>query len=136
MKGSIQSNLLRAPEGCAMRSIEGKIGRCNPFASIAPSNLASSPMKTIAANDLVIYRQAEASAHPIRGAQDVRPARHGEFYTYVVEHYWRVVRVLSDGTLEAISRSGSMHRIGSKDPMLSRAPWWCRLGRRAQFPGS
>jgi hypothetical protein len=92
-------------------------------------------MRSFAVNDLVIYHQPEASAHPAPGARDISPAERGELYTYVVDHFWRVECVNADGTIEAVGRSGRRHRLRQSDPALEKAGWWRRMLHRRLFAG-
>ncbi len=91
-------------------------------------------MRRYAVNDWVIYHQPEFSTHPGPDAHDVQPAERGELYSYVVDHFWRVVRVHEDGTIEAVSRRGRRHLLQPADPGLEKAGWWKRMFRRHLFP--
>lgn len=85
-------------------------------------------------NDCVIYHEPETSTRPAPEARDVRPAEMGEFYSYVIDRYWRVVRVHADGSLDVASRTGQLHRVRANDPLLQKAGWWRRLVKRRMFP--
>jgi hypothetical protein len=91
-------------------------------------------MTRFTVNDCVIYHQPETSTHPTPWARDVHPSEHGDFYTYVIEKYWRIARVNADGTLEAVSRSGRTHRLRAGDPLLRKAGLWRRMLNRRLFP--
>jgi hypothetical protein len=90
-------------------------------------------MAQLSVNDWVIYHQPEASTHPRSGARDVQPAELGEMYSYVIDHFLRVIRVNADGTIDAVGRSGRVHRLTGSDPLLEKAGWWNRLARRRLF---
>jgi hypothetical protein len=86
-------------------------------------------------NDWVVYHESEFSTHPTPEAHDVRPAEHGELYSYVVDRFLRVVRVNPDGTIDAVSASGRAHHVAISDPQLEKVGWWNRLFRRRFFAG-
>jgi len=100
-----------------------------------PVTAMPSAMSRWSVNDWVIYHQPEFSTHPVPEARDVQPSERGDLYSYVVDHFWRVVRVNPDGTLEAVGRSGRVHRIHQADPKLEKAGWWARVTHRRFFPG-
>jgi hypothetical protein len=84
----------------------------------------------------VIYHQFEMSTHPVAGAHDIEPTERGESYSYVVDQFLRIVRVNTDGTLDAVARDGRMHRVAAADPLLEKPGWWFRLMHRRLFPAS
>jgi len=92
-------------------------------------------MRTFDVNELVIHHQPVASSHPGPEARDVRPTEQGELYTYVVDHFWRIARLNSDGTLDAVSLNAHRHRLRQTDPALEKAGWWRRTFHRRLFPG-
>jgi hypothetical protein len=86
-------------------------------------------------NDLAVYHRPETSTHPGPEARDIRPAERGELYSYVVDHFWRVTGVNADGTIDAVGRSGHLHRVAVSDPLLEKVSWWNRLIHRRFFAG-
>lgn len=91
-------------------------------------------MKTYAANDWVVHHQTTASVRPERDAREVWPAARGELYRYIVDHVYRVVRVLADGSIEAVGRDGVVRLFDAADPSLEKAGWWRRWRLRRGFP--
>ena len=77
--------------------------------------------------DVVVYRKQKSTVHPGRRARDLEPAPHGDFYSYSVEKFWRVVAVRPDGTLVVRTRRGKQHTVAAGDPNLRSAHWWERL---------
>ena len=77
--------------------------------------------------DVVVYRKQKSSLHPGPHAKDIKPAAHGDFYSYSVEKFWRVVAVRPDDTLVVCTRKGKQHTVATGDPNLRRAHWWERL---------
>ncbi|MAT71276.1 MAG: hypothetical protein CMJ58_17330 [Planctomycetaceae bacterium] len=74
--------------------------------------------------DWVIYRLQKVSASPGPRAQDVVPAAHGEQYSYLVDKYWVVDRVLPDGQLQLRTRRGKTHVVAPDDRRLRRPRLW------------
>lgn len=83
--------------------------------------------------DFVIYRKSKFSTHPGPGAVNVHPAAHGDTYSYVVDKYWIVERVLEDGTVVAMTRRGKKNHVSPDDPMLKRANLLERFFFRDRF---
>ena len=83
--------------------------------------------------DWVIYRQQKHSTSPGPRAEDIRPARRGEEYTYLVDKFWIVVAVNSDGSILAKTRTGKEHVLDQDDPSLRKARWWERILWRSRF---
>ncbi|HMF15318.1 MAG TPA: hypothetical protein VKE94_23550 [Gemmataceae bacterium] len=69
--------------------------------------------------DVVVYRKQKSSLHPGRHARDIQPAPHGDFYSYSVEKFWRVV-ALQDDKLLVRTRRGKQHTIPANDSNLRR----------------
>jgi len=84
--------------------------------------------------DVVVYRKQKSSVHPGPHARDIKPAPHGDSYSYSVDKFWRVISVLHDNTLVVLTRRGKQHTITADDPALRRAHWWERLLFRHRFP--
>jgi hypothetical protein len=84
--------------------------------------------------DPVIFRISKKSTDPGPRARDVHPAEHGEDYSYIVDKFWTVAEVLSDGTVKLVTRRGKQHIIALDDPRLRPARWWERWLYRNRFP--
>ncbi len=82
----------------------------------------------------LIYRQREASTRPGSDAHDVRPAARGDFYYYSIINYLRVVEVLKDGRIIAISGNNKRLCFWPDDSSLRRARLTERLLHWPQFP--
>ncbi len=83
--------------------------------------------------DCIIYHKPKVSSHPGPHAEDVDPAPHGELYSYHVDKYWVVSRVVDDQTIEVRTRTGKIHQIKTDDPRLAKAGWLDRLRHRDRF---
>ena len=84
----------------------------------------------------VVYLLPKHSTRPGPRAKNLRPAQHGETYTYEVEKYWIVQDARSDGTLVLRTRTGKTRIVTQADPHLRPATWWERLRLRKRFPTS
>lgn len=84
--------------------------------------------------DPVIYMMTKQSSHPTLRATNVNPSPHGDQYHYIVEKFWVVKDIDSEGNLIAQTRRGKTHRISPDDPNLKRANWWHRWVHRDRFP--
>jgi hypothetical protein len=84
--------------------------------------------------DVVVYLKQKSSLHPGPHARDIQPAVHGDFYSYEVEKFWRVVAVKQNNTLVVRTRKGKQHTIATNDPNLRRARWYERLLFGHRFP--
>jgi hypothetical protein len=84
--------------------------------------------------DVVVYHKWKRSDHPGPRAHYIRPAEHGESYSYAVDKFWRVVAVLPDGALVLRTRRGKQHTLAASDPNVRPAHWWERLLFRHRFP--
>ena len=82
----------------------------------------------------VIYRLTKSSMKPGPRAQKVAPAPQGDSYSYLVEKFWVVRDILSDGRVVLATRRGKEHVIEADDPNLRRARWWERIVYRGRFP--
>lgn len=90
------------------------------------ANSAFNPLLQFKPGDWVIYRKQKISTSPGPRAQQTAPAAKGETYNYVVEKYWVVQEILSDGLLRLRTRKGKTHDVAPDDPRLRRARWWER----------
>lgn len=84
--------------------------------------------------DAVVFRMQKRSTHPGPRAADVRPDRFGDQYSYMVDKFWVIDRVLDDGRLVARTRRGKTHTLHPADPRLHRARWWDKLRYGSRFP--
>ena len=103
-----------------------------------PYNVAdqtSHPVGRIAfkAGEPVIYRRTKIGPHPGPRAEDIRPSRAGEDYSYCVDKYWMVVTSLGEQLLVR-TRRGKEHWVDADDPNLRRPHWWEKLIHRDRFP--
>lgn len=84
--------------------------------------------------DKVVYSKEKASLSPGPRAKDISPAPKGDEYSYIVEKYWTLRDVRSDGTLVLVTRRGKEHEVAADDPRLRRANFWEKLFLRDRFP--
>ena len=70
--------------------------------------------------DWAVYRKSKCGANPGRRASQVIASSKGETYGYVVDKFWVVDEVLSDGRLRLITARGKVHMIDADDPNLRR----------------
>ena len=68
-------------------------------------------LRRLRAGAPIVYCTHESSTCPTRDARDVHPAEHGDFYYYTINKYWRVEKVLQDGSIVACS---SLRIFGSR----------------------
>ena len=83
--------------------------------------------------DWVVYRKSKVSSTPGPRAHDVHPTKGGDDYTYIVDKYWVVAKVLEDGQLVLRTPRGKTHQIQPTDPDLRPASFLERWFRRARF---
>jgi hypothetical protein len=81
----------------------------------------------------VIYRQEEVSTRPTADARDIRPAARGEYYYYSIINYLRVIEVLADGRIIAVSRNNQRLCFRPNDSALRKARFNERLIYRLRF---
>jgi hypothetical protein len=84
--------------------------------------------------DCVIYRKPKFSAHPGPHANGICPAPHGDYYSYCVDKFYRVIAVGPGNKVVVCTRRGRHHTLAADDPALRRAKWWERLLLRNRFP--
>ena len=84
--------------------------------------------------DPVIFCMNKFSTDPGPRAEDIRPAAHGETYSYLVPKYWRVEQQNRDGTLVLVTRRGKRHVVSPVDPRLRSASLWERWLYGHRFP--
>ncbi len=83
----------------------------------------------------IVYRVQETSSCPGPDALDVYPSEHGESYDYVAKKYWRVEKVLQDGSIVALTPLMEHQYLQRNDPNLRKANLVERLRYAARFPG-
>lgn len=86
--------------------------------------------------DKIIYHKAKSSFSPGPRARDIYPLEHGEAYHYVVDKYWKVEKVHTDGTLEVVTRTGKKNRLQANDPNISKAHLLQRIIYKNRFPNN
>lgn len=87
-----------------------------------------------AVGDPVIYRKPKASTSPGPRAEAIDAPTGGEMYTYVVDKFWRVTRILEDGQLELTTRRNKKHIVPPDHPALRHPNLWERFYFRHRFP--
>jgi hypothetical protein len=91
-------------------------------------------MKRFEVGDPVVYHKTKTSTHPGPRAEGIRPAAHGDNYSYTVDKCWTVSAVLDDNMLELKTRTGKMHELRTDDPNLRKAGLLERILLRDRFP--
>jgi len=91
-------------------------------------------LRRLRAGAPIVYCVHESSTCPTRDARDVHPAEHGDFYYYTINKYWRVEKVLQDGSIVACSPLMEHHYLRPDDPNLRKASLVERLRYGARFP--
>jgi hypothetical protein len=84
--------------------------------------------------DFVIYHKPKSSPTPGPRAKNVQPAEHGDNYSYIVDKFWVISRILDEETIEARTRTGKAHRIKVDDPLLRKANLKEKLLLKERFP--
>ncbi|NTU98254.1 MAG: hypothetical protein HGA62_10640 [Chlorobiaceae bacterium] len=84
--------------------------------------------------DPIVYHKPKSSFRPGPRARQVYPLEHGEAYHYVVDKFWKVARVNTDGTLEVVTRTGKKHLIEASDPNIIKARIFRYFLYRKRFP--
>jgi hypothetical protein len=85
--------------------------------------------------DLVVYTMPKMSPHPGPRARSIHPAQSGDDYSYVVDKFWMVARLLDNGAVLLVTRKGKTRAVCASDPLLRKAGWWIRLRFGNRFPG-
>lgn len=86
--------------------------------------------------DPVIYRKQKYSVHPGPNAKNIWPSSGGDYYTYSVDKYYRVIEVPDINTIVVLTRRGRQRVLNSGDPALRRINFFERLFFRHRFPHS
>jgi hypothetical protein len=84
--------------------------------------------------DYVIYRKQKHSVHPGPHARSIHPAPQGDYYSYEVDKFWKVIAVQPDDKLIVRTRRGKQLTLDPADPALRRAHWWERFFYWHRFP--
>jgi len=84
-------------------------------------------MRTFRPGDYVIYRKRKQSLCPGRRAKHIYPAPQGDYYSYDVDKFWRIIAVEADRKIVACTRRGKQVTLVAEDPALRRLSWWERL---------
>lgn len=84
--------------------------------------------------DPIVYHKPKTSLSPGRRAKQVYPLQHGEDYHYVVDKFWTVSQVNSDGTVEVTTRTGKKHLLEASDPNICKARLLQHFLFRKRFP--
>ncbi len=90
--------------------------------------------RTYTVGDCVVYTRDKIGTSPGPRAKNVSPSMHGETYSYEVEKYWRVTKIVSPNEIELVTRRGKKHTISLEDPRLRKASWWEKLFHADRFP--
>jgi hypothetical protein len=88
---------------------------------------------SIKSGDVVVYRKHKHTPLPGPRARQVHAATKGDCYNYIIDKFWIVGNVLSDGRLLLRTRGGKTHVVDCRDPNLRRATFWDRLRHRTRF---
>ncbi len=84
--------------------------------------------------DPVIFRVTKQSTDPGPRAVDVHPAQSGETYSYQVDKFWIVSEVVSENSLQLVTRRGKQRLVSKDDLRLRHARWWERWLYADRFP--
>ena len=89
--------------------------------------------KSFRRGDWVVVRKSKQTTHPGPRAKHIDAAPKGDYYSYVVDKFWIVVDVLSNGRVVLKTRRGKTHVMDPNDPQLRHATLWDRLLHRRRF---
>lgn len=93
-------------------------------------------MKHFKKGQVVVFRKEKHSTHPGPRAQNVRPARLGDMYDYLVDKFWIVVDIEGDD-LVVKTPKGKVHRVSTQHPRLRKLRLheriWLRLKSRGRL---
>jgi hypothetical protein len=92
------------------------------------------PRQRLKPGDFAVYDAHKMTTRPGPHAEDISPARRGDYYTYRVRKFWVVDDVRTDGTVVLRTRRGKQRIVPADDPRLRRATWWQRIRHRRRFP--
>ncbi len=91
-------------------------------------------MRQFRVGESIVYHKPKRSFSPGPRARQVFPLEHGEAYHYVVDKFWKIIRVNDDGTLDVVTRTGKEHRLSVTDPNISKARLLQHILYRKRFP--
>ena len=77
--------------------------------------------------EFVIMEKVKSSTHPSPQAKNIQPSPHGEYYSYIIKKFWKVVRIFENGTIEIETRRGKHHRLDKDTPTLRKLGFWEKL---------
>lgn len=83
--------------------------------------------------DWAVYRKTKRSTSPGKRATQVIASAKGDAYSYVVDKFWVVERVLPGDRLVLRTARGKQHIIGSDDPNLRHPGLIQRILWRERF---
>jgi len=87
----------------------------------------------IKVGEFVVFSKLKTSSHPSPRAKAIRPAQHGEYYSYIIDKFWKVVQVFDDETIEVETRRGKRHRLNKNTPLMRKAGLLHQLLSRHRF---
>jgi len=82
----------------------------------------------------IVFSRREISTQPHSEAHDVRPSERGEFYYYDLVKYLRVIEVLADGRIIAVTRENNRILFWPSDSQFRKARLRERFFYRWRFP--
>lgn len=91
-------------------------------------------MRNAKVGEKVIFSKDKTSLSPGKRAKEVVAAVKGDQYSYIVDKYWVVKEVRSDGTILLLTRRGKQHTVTLDDPRLRRASLLEKFLLRKRFP--
>jgi len=83
--------------------------------------------------EFVVFSKLKTSSHPSPRAKAIHPAQHGEYYSYIIDKFWKVVQVFDDETIEVETRRGKRHRLNKNTPLIRKAGLLHQLFSRHRF---
>jgi hypothetical protein len=83
--------------------------------------------------DFVVFSKSKNSSHPSPRAKSIYPTQHGEFYSYIIDKFWKVVEVVDDEIIEVETRRGKRHRLDKNTPLVRKAGLFHQLIYRDRF---
>ena len=87
----------------------------------------------IKVGEFVVFSKLKTSSHPSPRAKAIHPAQHGEYYSYIIDKYWKVVQVFDDETIEVETRRGKRHRLNKNTPLVHKVGLMHQLFSRHRF---
>jgi len=101
---------------------------------VAKGNLQQGKtLMRIKVGEFVVFSKLKTSSHPSPRAKAIRPAQHGEYYSYIIDKFWKVVQVFDDETIEVETRRGKRHRLNKNTPLMRKAGLLHQLLSRHRF---